>query len=116
MQAQKYALHLGPHGQNLQLPPRGRCEWLNCKPPVLRYIRGNLISSVAQKFRFVKQTLVEAFMAPRIAALNAAVAAGWLTPEQAEWLRGEMEEHARWLIENTPPMGQFGHGYGEGCH
>lgn len=60
--------------------------------------------------------IVETFMAPRIAALNAAVDAGWLTPEQAEWLRSEMEEHARWLIENTPPMGEFGHGYGGGCH
>jgi uncharacterized protein (DUF433 family) len=60
--------------------------------------------------------IVEVFMAPRIAALNAAVASGWLTQEQADWLRSEMEEHARWLIENTPPMGQFGHGYGGGCH
>lgn len=77
---------------------------------------GMTIAELTGYDQVVIDEIVAVFMAPRIEALNAAVATGWLTQEQADWLRSEMEEHARWLIENTPPMGQFGHGYGGGCY
>lgn len=72
-------------------------------------LAGGVESTIAQ--------IVEQFMAPHEAAANAAVEAGRLTQAQAdEWL-GHVREHAEWLIENTPPLGEFGHGYGRGgCH
>lgn len=76
--------------------------------------------SIAQLVEGVEDTIVqivERFMAPHEAAANAAVEAGRLTQAQAdEWL-SYVREHAEWLIENTPPLGEFGHGHGRGgCH
>lgn len=63
------------------------------------------------------QTIIDEFVAPRAEALQAAVAAGQLDADQAEALLQDIREYAEWLIYNTPPMGQFGHGYGGGgCH
>ncbi len=76
--------------------------------------QGATLAELAGYDQQVIDEIVNVFMASRVEALSAAVAAGWLTQEQADWLLTHMEEHARWLIENTPPMGQFGHGYGGG--
>ncbi len=78
---------------------------------------GQTIADLAGNDQTVIDEIVRVFMEPRIEALQAAVTAGHLAQEQANWIQAEMEEHARWLIENTPPMGQFGHGaWGGGCH
>lgn len=63
------------------------------------------------------QAIIDAFVAPRAEALEAAVASGWLTQGQADELLADIIEHATWLVYNTPYMGYFGHGYGGGgCH
>ncbi|MFQ5343515.1 MAG: hypothetical protein ACE5F6_18405, partial [Anaerolineae bacterium] len=78
---------------------------------------GQTIAELAGNDPFVIDEIVQVFMEPRIEALDAAVAAGQIAQEQANWLKAEIEEHARWLIDNTPYMGEFGHGYGGGgCH
>lgn len=101
-------------------------EVLEISPWEIRYelYEGQTIAEIAQQIateegvdvNTLVDSIVQTFLEPRVEALNAAVAVGRLTQEQADYLLAEMEEQARWLIENTPPMGQFGHGYGGGCH
>lgn len=72
------------------------------------------IAQLAENDEDTIARIIDRFMVPHEAAANAAVEDGQLTQAQAEEWLSHVREHAQWLIENTPPMGEFGHGYGGG--
>jgi hypothetical protein len=64
---------------------------------------GKTISEVAQATGVELQTIVDAYLAPRIAALDSAVEQGRITREQADERIAHMEEEAREHLETTYP-------------
>lgn len=72
---------------------------------------GKTIADVAEEQGVALETLVDAFLAPRAEALQAAVEAGRLTQEQADALLAQIREHVRTRLTAT---WAFGQGYGPG--
>ncbi len=72
---------------------------------------GKTIADVAEEHGVALESLVEAFLAPRAEALQAAVEAGRLTQEQADALLAQMREQVRTRLTAT---WTFGQAYGPG--
>lgn len=72
---------------------------------------GKTIADVAEEQGVALETLVDAFLAPREAALQVAVETGRLTQEQADALLAQMRELVRTRLTAT---WTFGWGYGPG--
>ncbi len=72
---------------------------------------GKTIADVAEEQGVALETIVDAFLAPREEALQAAVEAGRLTQEQADALLAQIREHVRTRLTAT---WMFGQGYGPG--
>ena len=76
---------------------------------------GQTFAQIAEAQGVDSQALVDAFLADREAALEQAVADGWLTQEQADWMLAEMTEHVSERVTQpwTPHSsgaGRMGHG------
>jgi hypothetical protein len=77
---------------------------------------GQTISEIAAARGFEMADLVAALIAPRVEALNEAVADGRLTQEQVDEMIEEMTEHLTERLGTwTPGYGGFGGGFGGGC-
>jgi hypothetical protein len=72
---------------------------------------GKTLADVAEEQGVALETIVDAFLAPREEALQAAVEAGRLTQEQADALLAQIREHVRTRLTAT---WTFGQGYGPG--
>jgi hypothetical protein len=72
---------------------------------------GKTIAQVAEEQGVALETIVEAFLAPREEALQAAVEAGRITQEQADAMLAQMREHVQTRLTAT---WTFGQGYGPG--
>jgi hypothetical protein len=68
---------------------------------------GKTVAEVAEQQGVGLADVVEAVMAPRVEQLEQAVADGYLTQEQTDWMIDEMTEHLTWRFEN------FGLGNGD---
>lgn len=72
---------------------------------------GKTIAEVAEEQGVALETIVDAFLAPRAEALQAAVEAGRMTQEQADALLAQIREHVRTRLTAT---WTFRLGYGPG--
>ncbi len=61
---------------------------------------GNTLAEIAASYDVTIDELVEAIVAPQAERLAAAVEAGNLTQEQADYLLADMTEHTTWQLEN----------------
>ena len=73
---------------------------------------GKTLADVAKSKGVSNDTLVEAFIAPRVQVINNAVAAKQITQAQADTLIGSLKAHA--LAELTEPFTARGYGMGLG--
>ncbi len=74
---------------------------------------GQTIAEVAEAQGVSLDDLVEALVAPHIERMEQAVADGYMTQEQADWMIEEMTEHMAYRLENFD-LGYGGFGRG-GC-
>jgi hypothetical protein len=72
---------------------------------------GKTVAELAQQQGVELADVVAAVIAPRVEQLQQAVAEGYLTQEQADWMIDEMTEHMTWRFEN---FGLSYGGYGSG--
>jgi hypothetical protein len=73
---------------------------------------GKTIADLASAQGVEFADLVAALVAPRIEHLEQAVADGYMTQEQADWMIEQMTEHMTWQLEN---FGLNQYGGGGGC-
>ncbi len=72
---------------------------------------GTTLRELAEAQRVDPEEIIAFFLAQAQEHLDHLVAQGWVTPEEAEVILEELEEHARWFLDNSVMMG-FGWGYG----
>ncbi|RMF29377.1 MAG: hypothetical protein D6759_13985 [Chloroflexi bacterium] len=77
---------------------------------------GKSLAQIAEEAGVEPATIVEAAIAPRSEALAQAVANGWITQEQADWMLEQMREHLRDRLEMPGFFGPWSFGGGWGYH
>ncbi len=77
---------------------------------------GKSLAQIAEAAGVEPAEIVEAAIAPRAEALAQAVANGWITQEQADWMLGQMREHLRDRLEVPGSFGPGSFGGGRGYY